>query len=231
MLIPDLIPQKELRIGILGGTFDPIHKGHIETAKQVLNQYKLDKILVIPAHKPPHKSGTIASTIHRVSMVELTCANESRFELDTRETKRTNLSYTSDTIKELNAEYPSSRLFFIMGMDSLLNFTRWHLWEDILKGCSLIVNTRPGYDLSSVNTETKALLARYQSTIAPKELSEQTTSASLSANKSYIFLHKAEEVDISSTQIRQHIANNIDCSQWLPMNVIKYIKDNNLYKV
>ncbi|WP_426358041.1 nicotinate (nicotinamide) nucleotide adenylyltransferase [Pseudocolwellia sp. HL-MZ19] len=242
---------KKLRIGILGGTFDPIHKGHIEPAKQVFAKFKLDKVLVIPAHKPPHKLGTNASTTHRVNMVELACADEQGFELDTRETKRTSLSYTLDTINEIKVEYPNSELFFIMGMDSLLNFTRWYLWENILEKCNLIVNTRPGYDLSSINAETKALLNKYQSSMS--DLQTQTFSAdelpinvvsinSANINKApikentfigkdsgLIFLHNTEELDISSTEIRHHISNQVDCSQWLTSDIIKYIKNNTLY--
>ncbi len=228
--------DKSQRIGILGGTFDPIHKGHIEPAKQALAKFNLDKVLVIPAHKPPHKSGTNASTMHRVNMVELACADEKGFELDTRETKRTNLSYTLDTINEIKAEYPNSELFFIMGMDSLLSFTRWHLWESILEKCNLIVNTRPGYDLSSINYETKDLLNKYQGSVndlEPNNISPNknllTKNASFEKRSGLIFLHDTDKLDISSTEIRHKISNKVECSQWLASDIIKYIKKHTLY--
>lgn len=220
------INNENLRIGILGGTFDPIHKGHIEPAKEVFNQLGLDKIFVIPAHKPPHKEGTNASTTHRVKMAELICNKEQYFELDTREVERSTLSYTIDTINEINAEYPKSELFFIMGMDSLQSFTRWHLWESILSQCNLVVNTRPGYDLSNINTETKKLLAKHQALISDlqspfKNISEKITGS--------IFLHNSEKIDISSTEIREHLSNKITCTKWLTNDIIQYITKHKLY--
>lgn len=219
--------RKNYRIGILGGTFDPIHKGHIEPAQEALSKFELDKILVIPAHIPPHKNTTKASPEHRVNMAELVCNNIQGFELDTREIKRPSLSYTIETINEIKSEYPNYELFFIMGMDSLLNFTRWHLWQEILSNCHLIINTRPGYDLSVINSDTKNLLAQHQyahssyNTLGKKHLNKHA---------GFIFLHNTEKVDISSTQIREKLAKNVECSQWLTNDIIQYININQLYK-
>jgi len=225
--------NKQHRIGILGGTFDPIHKGHIEPVKDVFKEFQLDKILVIPAHKPPHKQSTSASTKHRVKMVELVCETEQGFEIDTRETLRSSLSYTVDTINELKAEYPNSQLFFIMGMDSLLSFTRWHLWENILEQCNLIVNTRPGYDLSTLNKDTEHLLSKYQNSITELDKDLKNSPKQVfpinKPSSGYIYLHNCEELNISSTNIREHIADLNNTSQWLTKNIADYIKKNALY--
>ncbi|XPF95856.1 nicotinate-nucleotide adenylyltransferase [Colwellia sp. RE-S-Sl-9] len=221
------IKDKALKIGILGGTFDPIHKGHIEPAKQVIKQFSLDKVLVIPAHKPPHKNSTNASTEHRVNMAKLVCKKEPFFELDIREIKRSTLSYTIDTLKEIKAEYPTSELYFIMGMDSLLSFTTWYLWQEILQQCHLIVNTRPGYDLSTINNESKKLLATHQYLSSSADI---TTDNNAVKKSGYIFLHNCDDVNISSTEIRKNLVNNLDCSQWLPSDIIEYINANQLYR-
>lgn len=217
---------KTSRIGLLGGTFDPIHKGHTDPAKQACGRFLLDKVLVIPANNPPHKNTTVASTEHRVKMAELASNNEELFELDTREIQRSALSYTIDSLKEIKEEYPNSELFFIMGMDSLLSFTRWHLWQEILLQCHLIVNTRPGYDIATMNTETKNLLRHHQITIADYQ---NNVGNSTTRQHGYIFLHHSEVLDISSTEIRAHIARKHSYSQWLNKSVANYIEAHKLY--
>jgi len=241
--------KKPLKIGVLGGTFDPIHKGHIEPAKHVFTQFYLDTILVIPTHKPPHKNTTKTATNHRVNMAKIVCNNEACFTLDTREINRTSISYTIDTIKEINNEFPNSELFFIMGMDSLLSFTRWHLWQDILKRCHLVVNTRPGYDLSSINTETKELLNQHYISMPDyqKKIDESLgnkRSGNIVKKSGYIFLHNAEQLSISSTEIRNNLArdhlqtqlpntNHLESKSQFQYNLTKevfdYIKKNQLY--
>lgn len=228
-----------MRIGILGGTFDPIHLGHIQPAKQVIKKYKLDKLLIIPAHKPPHKASTNATTEQRVKMVELVCDQENSFILDTREIERSTLSYTVDTIKELKIDYPTSQLFFIMGMDSLLNFTQWYMWESILQSCNLIVNTRPGYELSSLNNDTKKLLNKYKAS-ANKEINgplnhsyfvqKKTKSDNLKITTGNIYINHCDELNISSTIIRKNLALNVNCDQWLTKAVLKFINANHLYQ-
>jgi nicotinate-nucleotide adenylyltransferase len=226
MTSPSISSNKNLRIGILGGTFDPIHKGHIEPAKEVLKAFSLDKVFVIPAHKPPHKKSTNASTIHRVKMVELVCNKEPNFELDTREVERSSLSYTIDTINEINAQYPQSELFFIMGMDSLQSFTRWHLWKNILSQCNLVVNTRPGYDRSNINTDTQNLLNKHQALISDIEKPLKSIKDKLTGT---IFIHHSKNVNISSTEIREHLNNKIACEKWLTSGIIQYIERHKLY--
>lgn len=217
---------KTPKIGLLGGTFDPIHNGHIMPAKQASKRFSLNKVLVIPTHNPPHKNTTIVSTEHRVKMAELASNSEELFELDTREIQRSTLSYTIDTLKEIKTEHPNSELFFIMGMDSLLNFTCWHLWQDILLQCHLIVNTRPGYDLTTMNTETQRLLAQHQLSIADYQIKSRNNIANKSG---YIFLHNTDAFNISSTKVRANLNKKIDCSKWLTNNVIQYITTHQLY--
>ena len=253
------ITNKTRRIGILGGTFDPIHLGHIQPARQVFFKYSLDKLLIIPAHKPPHKSNTNTTTEHRVNMVKLICQQEANFELDTREIERTTLSYSVDTVKELKVKYPNSELFFIMGMDSLINFTSWYKWETILQCCNLIVNTRPGYDLQSINDDTKLLLANHMTPNSELIYQQKTEKPSVTTGK--IYLNDCDELNISSTDIRQYLSNKnqtdknpssknlpnnvsnnvpnnftenssqkLCLKKWLPKSIIEYINLHNLYR-
>ena len=144
-------------IGILGGTFDPIHLGHTLPAKAVAAYLSLDKVLVIPAAVPPHKATPNISAVNRAAMVKLACENEPLLSCDERELTRDGYSFTIDTLKTLSQEQPNARLYFIIGLDSLLTFTTWRCYQEILSFCHLIVNTRPNYQLNQLNSESKRL--------------------------------------------------------------------------
>jgi len=212
-------------IGIFGGTFDPIHVGHSQSAGAVAQWLNLAKILFIPAHIPPHKncvnSVPTASAKQRSAMVELVCKEHNLFECDNRELMRQQHSYTIDTLLELKEKYPQQSLFFIIGMDSLLTFTRWHRFQDILKLCHLVVNTRPNYDLSQVNSETETLLAQHR-VLSKDELTKESVGA--------IFFTKPLFIDVSSTKLRQNLKTAQCCQQYLYPSVIDFINKNQLYR-
>jgi len=138
--------RRRTRIGILGGTFNPIHLGHLLIAQDALEAAGLDRVLVIPAATPPHKAlAGNASATHRQRMVALAIAGDKRFALDDREIRRGGKSYSVDTLAELHAEHPSADFYFIIGADSLGEL---HLWKDarqLVKLCRFIAVTRPGY--------------------------------------------------------------------------------------
>ncbi len=212
-------------IGILGGTFDPIHLGHTQSAQIVATQLKLEKVLLIPAHISPHKTSADltphASAEQRAKMVEIACQEFPLFSCDTREIKRPGHSYTLDTLKELKRELPQKTLYFIMGMDSLLSFTRWHQYMEILSLCHLVVNTRPHYSLKQLNADTQQLLDKYQ-TNDVKQLKQ------LKHGK--IFFAQECIYDISSTKIRQLLNQKENCLQQLHPAISDFIHKNNLYR-
>ena len=210
-----------IRIGILGGTFDPIHIGHINPAKQVAKWLSLDKLTLLPAHIPPHKSSTSANALQRRDMVNLVCKNYNSFELDARELTRHTPSFTVETLQEIKAESPHSQLFFIIGMDSLLNFTSWHQWQEILTLCHLVVNSRPTYDLSTMNNETKTLLKKHRAT----DLSEINQCES-----GRIFIHENQHWDVSSTQLRTQLKNQQSTHNSIPECVLNFITQEQLYR-
>lgn len=216
-------------IGILGGTFDPIHLGHTLPAKAVADYLSLTEVLLIPANIPPHKATPNVSAKQRAEMVRLACSTEFSFICDERELKRDGNSYTVDTLKELSAAYPQHTLHFIIGLDSLLTFTRWHKHQEILSLCHLVVNTRPNYQLDNLDIATQSLLSNHQA----HNLSD------LEQNKSgCIFLLPSKlptysdhlHLDISSTAIRQQLAKSEDCRKYLSPSVFKFIEQNKLYR-
>ncbi|GAW97315.1 putative nicotinate-nucleotide adenylyltransferase [Colwellia marinimaniae] len=218
-------PAMTKGIGILGGTFDPIHLGHTQSAQAVANELGLTKILLIPAHIPPHKASAdlvpSASAEQRAAMVEIACLDSRLFSCDQRELKRAGHSYTVETLKELKLQYPEQPIYFIIGMDSLMSFTSWYQYQHILTLCHLVVNTRPNYPMAQFNEATKKLLTNYQT----------TDIAQLSRNNcGNIFFAQANYVDISSTQIRQRLAQQQSCQQQLLPVIAEFIHKNKLYR-
>ena len=212
-------------IGILGGTFDPIHVGHTQSAQAVADELGLTKVLLIPAHIPPHKISPElvphASAKQRAAMVDIACQKSSLFSGDHRELARSGHSYTVDTLKELKQQYPNQPLCFIIGMDSLLTFTQWHQYQQILSLCHLVVNTRPNYSINHINDATKNLLDNYQTTDI-NELSQLDSGRIFFANDCHF--------DISSTHIRQRLAQKHSCKDQLLPSVAEFIHKNKLYR-
>jgi len=216
-------------IGILGGTFDPIHLGHTLPAKAVADYLSLTKVLLIPASIPPHKATPNVSAKQRAEMVHLACNTEHLFTCDERELKREGNSYTVDTLKELSKSFPHQILHFIIGLDSLLTFTQWHNYEEILTFCHLVVNTRPSYHLNNLNQATKNLLNNHQIHNV-NELKKYKSGGILLLPSELPSYQSHLHIDISSSEIRQKISNNQDYQQLLAPSVFTFINKNQLYR-
>lgn len=230
-----------VNIGILGGTFDPIHLGHTEPAKVVADYLSLDKVLLIPASIPPHKAAPNVSAQQRADMVALACAEADNFYCDQRELARTGNSYTIDTLKALKQNYPEQRLFFIIGLDSLLTFTQWHKYQEILSLCHLVVNSRPNYQITSFNKDTELLLTNHQvnslSSLAKKDsggiIIVPNSMEDIAVNTKSMTIANIEQklnLNISSTDIRARLANNQSCNHLLADSVLAFINKNQLYR-
>ncbi len=209
------------RIGILGGTFDPIHNGHLYPAIACIDTLALDQLLLLPAHIPPHKNTTVASAEHRKNMVALASKTHKKCQLDARELLRDTPSYTVETLKEISQQQPNWQLFFIIGMDSLLTFTSWFQWRDILKYCHLIVTVRPGYQRDTLSKENLKLLRPF---FTHNHLRLTTTHAGL------IGFVQQKSFDISSTNIRHSIRDGEINQNDMPKEVANYIFQHNLYR-
>ena len=209
------------RIGVLGGTFDPIHFGHITPALDNAKWLSLDQLYLLPTHIPPHKEQTAASATHRHAMVELVCQQFPIFQVDTRELLKNSPSYTVESVKDISEQYQNSQIFFIIGMDSLLTLTSWFRWEEILKYCHLVVNTRPEYNLKKLPQTCHESLSQYFI---------DDINALNNIKSGNIIFHQRAHLDISSTNIRQELKANIYDENKLTPEVIKYIKQHQLYK-
>lgn len=140
-----------MKIGILGGTFNPIHLGHLIMAEEVADKLNLDKVIFVPTYMPPHKENSdIAPAVDRLKMVKLAIKNNKRFSVSDIEIRRKGLSYTIDTIREFKKLYPEDELYFIIGSDLIKYLDSWKDLEEILKLIKFIVATRPGYPLDKI---------------------------------------------------------------------------------
>lgn len=222
-------------IAIFGGTFDPIHNGHIRTAEHIAKWLNLKEIVLLPAHIPPHKNAPITSALQRVEMVKLAIKDKSIFNIDCRELKRDKPSYTVDTLKEYREEYPNHRLFFVIGMDSLLTFDKWYHWQKILQLCHLAVISRPGIEDKKFPPPIQHILDNHLMNIS--EINDKDSGG--------IFINREINVDVSSTEIRKQLQNgkrhinnsdNGTCSdseiylqKFVSSEVLKFINKNKLY--
>lgn len=211
--------MQNLPIGILGGTFDPIHLGHTWVAKVIINLVNLDKILFIPCSQSPLKNKTVASTEDRLNMVKIAIKNNPKFLAQSCEIERGGLSYTVDTLKTLKQIYPDNSLIFIIGIDAFNKFNEWEDRYEILKLAHLIVVNRPGFS-PTTNPKVIELLEKYQTKDA-RSLQKQ--------NAGLIYLVDIEPLPISATQIRNLIKNNQSASNLVAKEVWKYICKNKLY--
>jgi nicotinate-nucleotide adenylyltransferase len=214
---------KQQAIGFLGGSFDPIHNGHLLPAIEVAQRLQLKTLFLMPNHIAPHKAGSHCNAEQRSKMVELAVQSSPQLQIDRRELNRDNASYTVETLKEIQIEYPNTPICFMMGMDSLIQFNSWFRWQDILNYCHLVICARPGWK-DEFNDSIQTLLKNYQTTCV----------AQLHTLKSgKIYFQDTTQFDISSTQIRRDINNNSNAKsieKLLPPPVYKYIKQHKLYK-
>lgn len=196
------------RIGIMGGTFDPVHNGHLVIAKSVAEQLGLDRVLFIPAGNPNFKQGQrLASAADRAHMVELAIEGEALFELDLREVERPGITYTADTLEELAQCYEGTQLFFIMGTDSAITLPDWKRAADVARLCTIVVAKRPG-----------------QST---QQMRDALAASSIDFDIVYL---DVPQVDVSSTQLREQIAQGQDVSDMIPPSVAAFLAETGLYQ-
>ncbi|ABE54084.1 nicotinate-nucleotide adenylyltransferase [Shewanella denitrificans OS217] len=216
-----------MRIGILGGTFDPIHYGHIRPALEVKNALNLDSIWLMPNHIPPHKAGPKTGTAHRLAMVQLVCSQHNEFELCDIEINRDTPSFTVTSLQQLTQAYPEHEFYFIMGMDSFIQLDRWYQWQTLFELCHIVVCQRPGWQLEYTSPMATLMQIKVQQQAIKGNSIKETKVGS-------IFPVNITAQDISSTEIRAQISaqsmNNQALSPLLPANIIDYIKQHQLYR-
>ncbi len=200
---------EQLRVGIYGGTFAPIHNGHVAAAKAFMEQMKLDYLFIIPTYMPPHKQVDFSDDpLYRLRMCELAFEDTDGVVISDMEIKRGGVSYTYDTLRELSR--PNTRLFFMCGTDMVLTFDTWYKFEEIFKLCY------PVY------------VRRENDPILTKRIVDKITEY---YNKYGVMFRRivTEPVELSSTQIRKRVAEGKDISSLVPQGVAEFIKQNRLY--
>ena len=194
------------RIALYGGTFDPVHSGHVEIARKVLELFEIEKVLFIPAQVAPHKVGRrVTEPIHRYAMLALATQNDPRLSLSTFELDAPDRRYTVDTVEHFQTKFgESTELFFIMGADSWSEITTWREWERLLKTINHIVVTRPGHEVDKT----------------------------LPVADARVFFTDAVMNDVSATNIRRlAAARRFDgLTQLVPAPVAEYIRKYELYR-
>ena len=215
------------RAAIYGGTFDPVHKGHVEVARRVLELFELDEVLFVPACVPPHKS-SISSAFHRFAMLALATEQDALFRISTIELDEPERPYAVDTVERMQAEMGARRrLFFMIGADSWSEITTWHEWQRLLKMCELIVVTRPRYELS------REIPGGAAQVVDVRGMSQPEISAVLGSDSGpRTFLTDAAMVDISATAIRAvaEAGDHERLRQMVAPAVASYIQKYGLYQ-
>ena len=206
-------------IGLFGGTFNPVHHGHLRSALDICQTLSLRHVTMIPNFVSPHKQDGKVPAEHRLAMLKLATQDCQQLEISDIEINSPRISYTADTINHFRDNYPEYPLCFLMGMDSFVNFTTWHRWQEILKHCHLIVSQRPGYNIEN-NDDVRKLLEQHE-TKSIEDLSD-----SLGGR---IYIHHAFPLAISSSQMRQAISDNHPITFLTPPAVEAYITKHQLY--
>lgn len=212
-------------IGLLGGTFDPIHFGHLRLAEEMAEVLQLDQVRFIPAGQPPHRGQPRAAAAQRLEMAQRAVAGNTRFIVDAREVNRAAPSYSVDTLTALRAELPQNTpLVLFMGGDAFLGLSTWREWRRIFDLAHIAVAHRPGYSQASWEDALPDPLRTLLSTRRCEQAAEITEKPA-----GRVFLHTITQLDISASQIRHRALRGLSLRYLLPDSVIDYINENRLY--
>lgn len=215
------------RLGILGGTFNPVHNGHLAAAEEVRDRMKLDKVIFIPSFLPPHKNEEdMPSALQRQEMIRLAIKGNIHFTVSDIEIRRGGRSYTIDTVEALRQAHLGADLYFITGLDSFLEIGTWKEWERLLTLCTFVVLSREGYrfrDIASLG-----FLNASESEFQALD-SREKTGASIQSGGVRVHLERVPYYDISSTDIRTRVRGGRSIKYHLPEAVEHYIIKNTLY--
>ena len=195
-------------IGMFGGTFDPIHYGHLRTALELQTRLDLSQIRFIPCNRPPTAKAPLLRARDRLTMVAAAIESEPAFAVDDREIERGGVSYSVDTLESLRAELPRTPIAMIMGMDAFLSLPTWHRWEEILELAHILVAHRPGWQAPSSGVLARILADR---ATQAADLHEQT--------RGLIYVEAVTQLEISSSDLRRSISLGIDPKYLVPPNV------------
>jgi nicotinate-nucleotide adenylyltransferase len=211
-----------MRIGIFGGTFNPIHLAHLRSAEEVCEAQRLDRILFIPSATPPHKRRDgLASAAHRFAMVKRAIAGNPRFRASRVEIDRGGRSYTVDTLRVLRISMPSARFTLIVGMDAFREIGTWKRYGDIFAHCDIVVTSRPGFAVRSLRAALPVAVRNEFWYRANRTLEHSTGNQ--------IILQRISDLDISASSIRHGLSRQSSIRYLVPASVERYIAEHRLY--
>jgi nicotinate-nucleotide adenylyltransferase len=203
------VTPRTLKTAILGGTFDPIHLGHLQIACRALETFPLDRVFIIPCAAPPHKTdGQLADGRHRLAMARAAVKGDRRFRVLDMEVRRGGISYSIDTLNELRGRYPHDQFFFIMGSDNFEHVGTWHRFREVVRQCEFLVIARPGFPLR----------------MPPPSI----PAGSLPDLRYHVI--ESTPMDVSSTRIRRRLSNRESVERLVPAAVLGYIRRHHLYE-
>lgn len=206
-------------IGIFGGTFDPIHYGHLRTAFELWQLLHLAEVRFLPAGNPPHREQPLAAAELRLRMVQAAVRGQECFTVDDREMRRSGVSYSVDTLAELRAEHPERSLCLLLGMDAFLGLPHWHRWRDLLGLAHIVVAHRPGWKAPTQGPLGEVMVDH--GTGAIRELHETTAGR--------IYVHAVTQLEISSTELRQLVVSGRDARYLVPEEVRQILLETRCY--
>ncbi len=206
-------------IGLFGGTFDPIHYGHLRTAFELWQLLRLAEVRFLPTGNPPHREQPLASPELRLRMVRAAVSDQPCFTVDDREVRRTGVAYSVDTLAELRAEYPDRSLCLLLGMDAFLGLPHWHRWRELLGLAHIVVAHRPGWKAPTMGPLGEVMVDH--GTGAIRDLHEKTAGC--------IYVHAVTQLEISSTELRQLIVSGRDPRYLVPDEVRQILLETRCY--
>lgn len=197
-----------MRIGIYGGSFDPVHNGHINAARNFMEELSLDKIIIVPAYCSPFKKGlAVTPSQHRLNMCNIAFGNTEGFEVSDAEILRADEGYMSDTVAQIREQYPDAELFLLLGSDQLLTFQKWHAWSKITDEATVAAAARTWDD----------------------DVAMEAAAAVLRSYGAEVIIVPIDVKELSSTDVREAVRRGDDISAMVPPGVAEYIWDNYLY--
>jgi nicotinate-nucleotide adenylyltransferase len=206
-------------IGLFGGTFDPIHCGHLRTAFELWQELKLAEVRFLPTGSPPHRDHLYASAEQRLQMVRAAVADQRGFVVDDREVRRSGVSYSVDTLTELRREFPARSLCLLLGMDAFLGLPHWHRWRDLLTLAHIVVAHRPGWRAPITGPLGEVMVDHGTGSI--QNLHDEPCG--------HIFVHAVTQLEISSTELRALIVAGRDPRYLVPDAVRQIILETRCY--
>lgn len=204
-------------LGVYGGTFNPVHYGHLRTALEVKQAFSLDEIRLIPCHVPPHRGQPEVDPENRLQMLQLAVQGAQGMIVDRRELDRSGPSYMVDTLSSLQAEFPNVTLLLFIGTDAFSGLERWHRWRNLFDYAHVVVMTRPGYQAVELSDY-------FRLRLVDDPMALQQAQAGL------LYFQIVTQLEISASAIREQIKQRHDPRFLLPDNVITYINQHKLYR-